>query len=303
MISFKNLQAIPLSRDPAKVLIRWKTTAASDAELVDYEFLVLRQGGGQDGRPNFQDVDIDGSKTTPTPIALNPKNLKPISRWIDGLDFPWFVDLSDALKNLTKTSFYRVKCRHKQTNEEVISEEFTWEGPLDLVGLYVVAEHDFFLKDVGGVPSLVYQRRRGGLQCGCFDPIQKKRLISFCQKCYGTNWVKGFFDPIDTYIDFNPNPKNVNINDWGETAENETDALLSNFPNVSPGDVIRELQDNRMWRVVVVRPTEKRRCQMLQFARLVELKPGDVEYTLPNDERFQIRKIEELEALKRKPEF
>lgn len=303
MVNFKKVEAIPLSRTPAKVVIRWETNAQSPSELKDYEFLVLRQSSGQDGQPNFQDVDIDGKLKTPVAPALDPSNLTPISTWIDGLEFPWHIDYSDTLKNLTLNTFYKVKCRHKQTQEEVSSPEFTWEGDLDLVGLYVVDEHNFLIKDAAGVPSLVYQRRRGGLQCTCVDPIQKKRLTSSCKKCYGTNWVGGFFIPIDTYIDFSPTFKNASIQAWGEANENETDCLMSNFPNVTPGDVIREMPENRLWRVVRTTPTEKRRCQMLQFSRLTEIKAGDVEYSLPFDERFLLQKLDEFGRIRKKTEF
>lgn len=301
---FKDVKAIPLSRHPAKVLIKWETKLAG-AELADYEFLVERQAAGQDGSVGYQHVDIDGNPYKPAyHDAKDPKNLRPISTWIDGLDFPWHVDYSETLKGLTLPLWYRVKARNKKTQEESVSEMFAWDGPLDLVGLYVVDEHNFMLRDVTGVPSLVFQRRRSGVQCTvCFDPIQKKRLSSSCKRCYGTNYVGGFFSPIDCYIDYNPNPNVIRIEAWGATQPNETDALLSNFPNISPGDIIKELRENRLWRVERVTMTEKRRVPMLQFIRLVELKPGDIEYTIPNDERFQIKKINELEETKKKPEF
>ena len=303
MVNFKRVQAIPLSKLPARVVIRWETDL-KDAELKDYEFCVYRSVNGQDGKPRFQDVDIDGNPITPTAPALDPQHSQPISVWIDGLDFPWFVDHSESLRNLAYNSYYRVACRNKKTQEQVMSKEVTWDGDLDLVGLYVVDEHNFLMKDVVGVPSLVYQRRRGGLQCRtCFDPIQKKRLSSSCRVCYGTNWVGGFFNPIDVYIDYNPNPKNSVVEQFGETNMNETNALLSNYPVLSPGDVIKELADGRMWRVVSVAPTEKRRCLMLQMARLSEIKAGDIEYTLNSDDRFQVQKIDELNHIKEKSEF
>lgn len=304
MINFKKVQAIPLSRTPTKVLIRWETDVRVSADLQDYEFMVLRQTNGQDQEINFQDKDIDGNIKTPTPPDLHSKNLQPISVWIDGLDQPWFMDFSETLKNLTHQSMYRVICRNKTTLETVESDQFTWEGQIDVVGLYIVEETNFLLKDVIGVPALIYQRKRGGILCTkCYDPIQKKRTNSHCTVCYGTNWVGGYFNPLESYVDFNPNPKIAGVAPWGEITENETQALLSNFPSVVPNDVIREVRDNRMWRVVQVTQTEKRRCQMLQFTRLTEIKSGDVEYSIPIDERFQIKKIEELEFIKKKDEF
>lgn len=303
MISFKKVDALPLSKLSARVVIRWEMNV-SGSELADYEFCVKKQTHGQDGMPGFQDVDIDGTPKTPKAPALNPQHLVPVSAWIDGLDFPWFVDHSDYLRSLADTIFYKVVCRNKKTQESIESVEFTWDGDLDLVGIYICEEVNFLLKDAVGVPALFYQRRRGGVTCTkCFDPIQKKRLISNCGTCYGTNWVGGFFNPIDTYIDFNPNPKNNAIEAYGEVNNNDTSALMANFPNAMPGDIIREIRDAKMWRVVAVSPTEKRRCQMLQMLRLTEIKAGDVEYRIAADEKFLVKKIEELNQIKAKPEF
>jgi hypothetical protein len=105
-------------------------------------------------------------------------------------------------------------------------------------------------------------------------------------------------------VDLTPNPKNALITQWGEAQENMTRFLLANFPIISPGDVIRELRPNRMWRVGQrVNLTEKRRVTMLQFPEVSEIKPGDIEYKIPVDEQFLLAKIEEFETTKKRREF
>lgn len=300
-ISFKQVQVIPLSKSPAKVLVRWQTNKEA-ADLSDYEFYIERSGG-QNNIPGFQHVDI---RQVPLPPAehTDTKNFRTISRAIDGLDNQWFLDYGAELLNLSEALYYRVRCRQKSTQEEVTSATFDMDGSLDLVGLYVADEINFELEDVTGVPSLIYNRRRGGAYCSCFDRIQKKTTISNCQKCYGTNWVGGYYDPIDSWVDFNPNPKNSLITQWGEVQQNETVCMISNFPIVNPGDLIRELKPNRLWRVGQrVRVVEKRRVTLLQFPEITEVKPGDIEYKMPIDEQFLLAKIQELEATRKKREF
>lgn len=300
---FKKTEAIPLSKLPAKVLIKWELSEHG-AALKDYELCVHKQLEGEDNIPGFQHVDIDGNTTTPRPVALESKNLIPISVWIDALDFPWFIDMSDHLKGLADRITYRIVCRNKKTLESFSSEQFSWDGNLDLVGIYICDEVNFLLRDATGVPALVYQRKRGGVPCtSCFDPIQKKRMTSSCRNCYGTNWAGGFYNPLESYVDFSPNPKNAVVESFGEVNNNETIALFSNFPNVSPGDIVKELQSGRFWRIESVQVTEKRRCQMLQMARMVELKAGDIEHALSTDARYVVQKIEELNQIKHKPEF
>jgi hypothetical protein len=316
--SIKNFRVIPLSRTPAKILLKWDIQTTPGEPLTDYEIYILR-AESQDAIPNFQHVKMmthnrpeeglaatDGRSEIITPEikTLDSKNMAHISRAINAADLPWYLDSAQSLQMLNKPVYYKLIVRKISTQESIESNIAALEGDLDVVGMYVVDETNFLLEDVVGVPSLVYQRKRSGVLCTkCFDPIQKKRMISQCGTCYGTNWVGGFYNPIDCYIDYSPNPKTVQIAQWGEMQPNETQILMSNFPELSPGDVIHEIRQGRLWRVVQVTETEKRRVPMLQFARVTEIKPSDIENSISHDARFAVQKMEELEQIKRRREF
>jgi hypothetical protein len=301
-INFKNIEVIPLSRMPAKILVRWQTNL-NGADLQDYQFYIER-GDASESAPGFQAKTLYNTAVLPPESYSPTKNFRVVSREIDGLDNQFFVDYSPEMLNLTKPLTYRVRARKKSTQEETTSYAVGLGGNLDLVGLYIAEEINFELWDATGAPSLVYNRRRGGVPCECFDPIQKKRTTSMCSKCFGTNWLGGFYDPIDCYIDYTPNPKNALITQWGETQENMTRVMLANFPILYPGDVIRELRPNRLWRVGQrINVTEKHRTTLLQFPEVTEIKPGDIEYKLPIDEAFMLAKIEEFEVRKKRREF
>lgn len=302
-LSFKTVEVVPLARSPAKILIRWETTTKG-ADLADYEFYIER-GSASENNPGFQNKTMYQTPELPSVASVPTMNFKTVSVAIDGLDNPFYVDYTPEILSLNVSLSYRIRARKKSTQEEILSPGAGLGGGLDLVGLYVAEEINFELSDTTGTPCLIYNRRRGGVPCpNCFDPIQKKRLASNCMTCFGTNWVGGFYDPIDAYVDLSPNPKNALITQWGEAQENMTRFLLANFPIIFPGDVIRELRPNRMWRVGQrVNLTEKRRVTMLQFPEVSEIKPGDIEYKIPVDEQFLLKKIEEFEATKRRREF
>lgn len=316
--SIKYFRAVPLSRTPPRVLLKWDISVTPGASLTEYEVIVMR-GEAQDSIPDFQHIQMmthhlpsegleapDGRNEIVTPriVSTDSKNTTYISRPMSAADFPWYLDHAQSLQMLTRPVYYKLILRKISTQEWVESPMVTFEGDLDMVGLYVAEEHNFLLEDAIGVPSLVYQRRRGGVPCPkCFDPISKKRMISQCSVCYGTNWAGGFHNPIDCYIDYSPNPKVSDIAQWGEVQPNESNILMSNYPELNPGDVIRELRQGRMWRVIHVTDTEKRRAPVLQFSRVTEIKPGDVEYILPQDDKLTLKKSEELEVIKLKREF
>lgn len=303
-MKFKGFSVVPLSKTPARAVVRWSFNSPPDS-LHKYEVLIERSIHGQNSMPGFQHVDIHGNPVTPAVESTASKNTAPITNWMSADDFPYYLDMSDVLLNLSRPCYYKLLLRDKSTLR-VVDETglFTWDGDLDLIGLYVIDEHNFLLEDVIGVPCVVYQQKRGGVKCTrCYDPIQKNRLISNCNVCYGTSWVGGYHKPIDCYIDFSPNPKTLVIEAWGETQPNESNILLSNFPDIHPRDIIRELRENRLWRVVNVTQTEKRRVPMLQFARVTEIKPGDVEYRITLSEQLVTKKTDELEATKKRREF
>lgn len=299
-LSFKFVQAAALSKQPAKVIIRWGMNL-SGAALANYQFFIER-GEFSDNQPGFQNIDIYQQPLPPEP-STTTNNMQTISRAVDGLDNQWYLDFSPELLNLSKPLVYRVRCRNKATQEEFRSDTVNFTGADDLIAIYIIDEINFELSDATGTPCLTYNRKRTGVPCKCFDPVQKKRSVSGCLSCYDTNWVGGFYDPVDSFIDFTPNPKTVAITQWGEVQENETRALLTNFPNIYPGDVIREILGNRMWRVVKVPISEKRRTLVLQLPVLTEIKPGDVEYKIPVDEQFLLAKLKEFEYIKKRREF
>lgn len=300
-VLLKKFQALPLSRDQARVLIQWEVSPTR-ANLSDFEFYIDR-GETADQIPAFQHVTIDGRPIPGAPTTASVNQFQ-IAGPISALDFYQYVDATPEVRNLFKIYYYRIRLRQISTQEEVRTPPFTWQGDLDLVGLYVVDEHNFLLEDTAGVPCLIYPRKRGGLPCpDCFDPIQKKRLNSYCQSCFGTNWLGGFYAPLDAFIDFGAPNDTTAIQDWGETQPSESDILYTNYPFLEAGYVVRELREDRMWRVVKNRQTEKRRTPMLQFVRLIEINPGDVEYKIPADENFINAKIQQFEEIRRKREF
>lgn len=301
MFTFKSVTIIPLSKKPARILVRWQVEQEA-ADLADAEFIIERSYT-QNSRVGFQDVDIHGN-LRPDPIGVEADNFTAVSQVIDGLSDNSFIDISPEIASLSNDIVYRVRCRRKSTQEETVSKEASIDRNIDMVGLYVSDEINFELMDVTGVPCLIYNRRSTGVHCTkCFDRIQKKRLFSGCKTCFDTGWLGGFYDPIDSYVDISPNQKNLQMAPWGAVQENESPMMLSNFPVVSPGDVIRELESGRMWRVVRINVTEKRRALMIQFPIMTEIKPGDVEYKIPVDEDFVQKKLEEFWKIKRLREF
>lgn len=301
-VQFWKVEAIALHIDPAKVLVKWSLMPNKE-KLSDYEFYIYREEAA-DAEPGFQHKTIDGLPLASPPPSTRSKNLELIAGPINGLELHEYADYSLALRNLLKQLNYRVTCRKISTQEEIESKQFTWEGSLDLVGLYIADEENFLLEDSTGEPTLIHQRKRGGAICPlCFDPVQKKRLNSHCTSCFGTNWVGGFYKPVDAYVDYNPLVNQSTIQEWGETQDRVSLVKLANYPLLNQGDLLREVRRQRLWRVVKTTLTEKRRVPLLQFTQVVEINPGDIEYQVPYDEDLVRAMIEKFNEMRSRREF
>lgn len=219
-----------------------------------------------------------------------------------------FVDYTGKLKSLDKTYYYRVRAVEVQSGMEVqtfTAESVTTEARPDLTALYVIEEHLYKHRYVSGLPSLIYKKMKEGTKCtDCWDKVFKRVTKSNCQTCNGTGFSGGgYYPPIESWIDYQPDPKVVSIAEWGEREISQTDIEFTNYPLLSPGDLVLELQPHKFWRVSNVRPVQKNRAVMRQVARLDAVNRSDIEYKLEVDENVRSRMVAELEERLDEPEF
>lgn len=220
-----------------------------------------------------------------------------------------FRDRTAQLVDKHRIFHYQVWAKNKNTGDTIKSSLVTREGGLDLVGLYIVEEHDFLFQYVSGTPVYVYKKQTSGsTRCDeCWDSILKRVKRSNCQSCHGTGFVGkgvgGYYDPTYTWVDLSPDPEVVQVAQWGRVEPTQTDVFTSNYPRLSVGDLVVELTSDKRWKVMQVRDTEKRRTKMLQIARLDLINKDQVEYTIEIPESISKQARADLNDRKAELEF
>lgn len=220
-----------------------------------------------------------------------------------------YVDYTGKLKNTEKLYYYRIIATeydgtHVTPLQTFKTEPFHWEGALDLVGLYIIDEHLFAFREVYGMPALIYKKHSEGARCPeCWDTVLKRVTKSNCHSCFGTGFLKGYYAPIEAWMDFNPDPKVSSVAEFGLKQSSQTDALFTNYPQLKGGDIVIEVQSNRYWRVSNVRNTEKNRTTILQVLRLDEINRSDIELHLPVDQDLRMRLLKHLAIRESYAEF
>lgn len=301
-MEFKEVLAIPLSKYPEKILITWATNIP-ESKLSEWEFIIERSYTTE-GLAERQVKDLYGNVIGDPENHQQDKNFSEICKPIDGLEAHEYIDCAVQHGSLMMFAFYRVIAVNKKTDERFRSFDFTTEEDPDLVGIYIVDEHNFALQDASGTPCLAFRRKLHAPDCPvCIDPIQRKPTKSNCKECFATGKVGGYYQPADLWIDFQPDPKDTNVQDWGRSYPSNTTAFMTNFPDLQPRDVILELRNGRMWTVEQVREVHRRRVLLFQYLSLQELKPGSPEYGLKPSEEFIRKKAKELHDLNKRREF
>lgn len=280
-LKFKSLSVVVLSTNPGRVLVNWELERTAQ-DLRNLRFFVDR--------------------------GESPEELVQIS--VEGIranDFSEFVDYTPNMLDLHKVYYYRVRAVEfigTTPAQTFTSDVSTWDGNLDLVGIYVVEEHFFLHRYVAGVPVMIFKRRRDGTYCPeCWDAVMKRVTKSNCQTCYGTGKLAGFYPAYEAWMNFEPDPKSVQVADWGQRQISQTDIQFTNYPLLTDGDIIVELKPNKVWKVSNVRYPEKNRTIMLQIARLDAVNPADIEYKVPVDQDRRRALVAELEVREKEREF
>ena len=282
-IRFRSISVMILSIEHiSRVLIRWKLEPSAQ-NLSNLRFYVDR---GE------------------SPTALEQIN----GVGITATDLQEYVDYSANIKDLDKILYYRVRAVEQSPDgvalQTFTSAETTWDGDLDLIGLYVTEEHLFEMRWVDGVPAMVFKKIHDGMYCPeCWDTILKRVTKSTCRTCYGTGRSGGYYPPMDAWMKFEPDPKMEQVAEWGKRQTSQTDIMFTNYPLLTPDDIIVELKPNRFWKVENVRYPEKNRTILLQMARLNAVNPSDVEYsiTVPEDRRRLL--VDLMESREKEREF
>jgi hypothetical protein len=199
-----------------------------------------------------------------------------------------FVDNRVNLLHRFRQLYYKVQSTQKTDPANVaVSDAFTFDAEPDLMAAEMQRLERLLWQEYAGRSCFIFPIRTFGQRCGnCWDGPEKgkgftsQRRRSHCITCYDTGFVRGYMDPIEIFMQFDPSTASVQVLTDFERQQVDTTARLPNFPLMKPRDLIVE-PENRRWRVVRVNQTERLRSTVHQELFLHEITKGDVEFQLP----------------------
>lgn len=197
-----------------------------------------------------------------------------------------FIDNRVNLLHAWRTLYYRVKSVDKTDSTNLAySTPATLAAEPDLIAQEIQLLERTVWREYTGRKCYLFPVRTFGQYCPhCMDIAGKgstfRKLRSNCVTCYDTQFARGYLNPIELYIQFDPSTKSNQPQGTGETFQSNTTARMGNFPLVKPRDIIVEAE-NRRWRVVHAGSTERLRAKVHHELTLHEIVRGDIEFQLP----------------------
>jgi|PlaIllAssembly_1097288.scaffolds.fasta_scaffold00058_11 hypothetical protein len=193
----------------------------------------------------------------------------------------WFRDVLVRPFSELRRYWYRIAVRKKNTSDV----EYTagvMQGPrIDLIAAEVRRLELIAFREHIGRQCIVFPRRTFGQRCPeCYDHVSRQQIKEKCVTCYDTTFVRGYLDPIMSYIQIDPTPKHTEQMSLAETEQVNATGRLTFFPLLKPKDIIVEVE-NKRWRVERVTPTERLRAVLHQEVVLHAVPRDDIEYRLP----------------------
>ena len=177
------------------------------------------------------------------------------------------------------TFFYKLKIINTRDNKQIETDPITNLAKTDLIGSEIIRQENMLFRKFIGRRCLIFQIKKYGY-CVCVDRQTGRKLNSKCLTCYGTGFLGGYSNPIEQWIQIDPNAKTIQPTQNINHKVKVTSARLINYPLVQPQDVIVEDENNR-WIVIEVRPSERLRSAIHQELVIKQLLDSDITYKLP----------------------
>lgn len=194
-----------------------------------------------------------------------------------------FVDSRVPVGDKYRQLWYQLRCTHKASSSVETFGPAVHEPDPDLVAQYIRRHELTVLTQVTGRQVWLFKKRTFGQRCSsCFDAETHKTIRSNCPDCFNTGFLRGYMDPIEMWMQIDPE---------SEKQEGQTTGRTSFYPVVRPGDLIVEAE-NKRWKVVGVLISERLRAPVKQDMSLDPISDSDIEYRLPVNISEALRDIQ-----------
>jgi len=153
-----------------------------------------------------------------------------------------------------------------------------------LIKRKILRDSAIALKAINGIEIVALKRKNWGMRCSkCWDPVTKEGTIEHCDRCYGTTFEGGYWNPVLIRGLKDPAPTSSDMAPEGLSEKRMTQITILDFPQMEPDDLLVDLRNDDRYFVQVVTPREIRSVLVNQSIVASLIARDAVEYTIPID--------------------
>lgn len=195
-----------------------------------------------------------------------------------------FIDgISDVETRAHRLLWYKIEVTHRKSGNTVFYGPAGITGAPDPIATEMRRQAMLILQQVSGRRCWLFPVRTFGSRCpSCYDPVTDQAVKTRCLDCYDTTWTRGYLDPIEVWVQFDPTPKQMTNNLIRVEKMQDQRALAGYYPEIKPLDMLVE-SENRRWMVRSVLSPERLRAPVRQQLVLDEIELGHISYEVPVD--------------------
>jgi hypothetical protein len=201
------------------------------------------------------------------------------------LTSPVFSDLRDQDYSKYRHGYYVIETYIVSRGITIKSTPTSWvykrRDRVEKLATEIQRREYLLLSKFAGIKSYVFKRRPFGERCPrCWNVTLEKVMDDHCPVCYGTSWEGGYFDPIPSFIQFEPTPNETTNSYYGIIEPNQIGGWTISLPEIQPGDVILRTGDWNIYYVSRAATTELQTNPVRQMLTLTQFSRGDIENDL-----------------------
>ena len=174
--------------------------------------------------------------------------------------------------------FYKIRIVERSTGTEGFSDTALPIAGIDQISAEIQRCEFLLHKEFTGRKVFIFPKRTFGQRCtACWDATKNRVTSSRCIECFDTGFTRGFFSPIQTFMQIDPSAglatKAEDTGERGKEQHNIVSARMIIFPLTKSGDVVVEAENTR-WRVVGTVKMQHIRHPVTQQATLLQIPEG-----------------------------
>jgi hypothetical protein len=204
------------------------------------------------------------------------------TRIAEDIDEYRFIDTGVNLLNLNLQYYYKVKVTDITTGEVSVSNIYRYDtvSP-DQYAIAIESIESKYLDIIGNQKVYILKRILSGPKCSCYNPNRQDSSQPFCEHCFGTGILGGYYKPILAKIgNYNSNTFSHEYNVMEDADAQATEQVwIQSIPKIENDDLV--VDGNSRYIITSHTDTAKNKYLLRQICNISRLPKTNIAYKIP----------------------